>query len=97
MSQASVFTFEEVSISVLHAKGGRYQRTPYHSSPVQEAVPVPVLPWMNLHFGMETPEQGQVGKLTGCSTSLCRGSSSFLKTVQSCLLVVIPQLMNLAQ
>lgn len=94
MSQASVFTFGEASISVLCGKDGSYQRTPYHPSPVQEAGLVPVLPWMNLHFGMETPEQGQVGKPTGCSTFLCRGSSSFLKAVQ---LAVIPQLMNLPQ
>lgn len=38
-----VFTFEEVSISVLRDKGCDYQRTPYHSSPVQEAGLVPVL------------------------------------------------------
>lgn len=72
------------------------QQLPENPSPVQEAGLVPVLPLMNLPFGMETPERGQIGKPTGCNTSLCRGSSSFLEAVQSCLLTVIPQLMNLA-
>lgn len=68
MSQASVFTFEEVkSMSVLHGKGSSCQRTPDHPSPVQEAGLLPVLPWINLPFGMETPEQGQARKLTGAA------------------------------
>lgn len=37
MFQDSVFTFKEVSISVLQDKGCGSQRTPHHPSPVQEA------------------------------------------------------------